>query len=59
MAMIRSAHQGEYGNQTKLRIAEITATIMPATRAHVAPLSRKMPITSNARPTRRWSQPQE
>ena len=52
-AMTISAHQGENGNHTKFKIAEITAAIMPATRAQVAPLSRKMPITSSAKPTRR------
>jgi len=58
MPMIRSAHQGEYGSQTKLSSADIPATIMPATRAQVWPLIRKMPIASKARPTRRCSQPQ-
>jgi hypothetical protein len=33
MPMIRSAHQGDYGNQTKLSSADIPARIMPATRA--------------------------
>ena len=58
MPMIRSAHQGEYGNQTKLRSADIPTRIIPATRAQVWPLIRKMPTASTARPTRRCSQPQ-
>ena len=58
MPMIRSAHQGEYGNQTKLRTADIPTRIIPTTRAQVWPLIRKMPTASTARPTRRCSQPQ-
>ena len=34
-AMIMIAHNGENGKKTKFKIAEITATTMPATRAQV------------------------
>ena len=33
MPMTMSAHQGEYGSQVKLMIADITAMTMPAKRA--------------------------
>ena len=52
------AHNGAYGSQTKLRMAETAAAMMPAMRAQVWPRSRAMPIASNARPTRRWITPQ-
>ncbi len=35
MAMTMSAHQGEYGSQVKLMIADITAMTTPAMRAQV------------------------
>ena len=35
MPITMSAHQGEYGSQVKLMIADITAMTMPAMRAQV------------------------
>jgi hypothetical protein len=40
MPMIRSVHQGEYGNQTRLSSADIPGRIMPAARAQVWPVIR-------------------